>query len=263
MLRRILVFLSTASLLLLAGAFLYTTGRTTATVGTADREHEDAESKPTEWFWRQRAFPHGAIDPAGYRLALKEASLKHADAVLQRLGGRQSPLLDAVWQQRGPSNIGGRVTDLEVHPTNPDVCYAGMATGGVFKTTDGGTTWSPIFDQGDVITVGDLALDPQDPTTLYVGTGEANAASLSFFGNGVYRTRDDGATWENLGLAETLYIARVLVDPSDGQRLWVAATGSLFGTDQNRGVYRSNDAGTKLGTACSRSPIPRPARTWR
>jgi photosystem II stability/assembly factor-like uncharacterized protein len=201
------------------------------------------EGKPTAWFWYQRAYPHGAIDPAGHRLALDQAAALHEKAEDRRRRGDTSPLLSEVWQQRGPDNIGARVTDLAIHPTDADVVYAGIATGGVLKTLDGGATWAPIFDDGEVLTVGDLALDPQDPQTIYVGTGEANAASLSFFGKGLYRSDDGGVTWEHLGLEETLYIARVLVDPTDGDRILVAATGRLFGTDQNRGVFRSLDRG--------------------
>ncbi|MEZ4386730.1 MAG: FlgD immunoglobulin-like domain containing protein [Candidatus Krumholzibacteriia bacterium] len=198
---------------------------------------------PSEWQWRQRAYPHGAINPAGYRLMLDQAAAKELEARLARARGEKSAALDTPWIQAGPTNIGGRVTDLAIHPTNPDICYAGLASGGVLKTTDGGLSWTPILQDLDVITIGDLALDPQDPEVLYVGTGEANAASLSFFGTGLYRSPDGGQTWEHLGLEESVYIARVLVHPADSQRLYVAATGRLFGTDQNRGVYRSLDGG--------------------
>ena len=201
------------------------------------------QGKPTDWFWRQRAFPHPRIELAGYQLALREAAERQADATAARIAGGAHPLRDAVWQQNGPTNIGGRVTDLAIHPADADLCYAAMATGGVFRTTDAGASWTPIFDQGDVITVGDIALDPQNPDVIWVGTGEANAASLSFFGNGVYRSADAGATWQHLGLQDTRYIARVVVDPTDGDRVLVAATGQLFGTDQNRGVFRTLDGG--------------------
>ncbi|MBD3220297.1 glycosyl hydrolase [bacterium] len=199
---------------------------------------------PSDWHWRQRAFPHGAIKPESQRLILEQAAASQRQAARQRARGEKSAALTEAWQQKGPTNVGGRVADLAIHPTDPDVCYAGLASGGVLKTTDGGQTWTPILQDLDVITIGDLALDPQDPEVLYVGTGEANAASLSFVGNGLYRSPDGGLTWEHLGLEDSAYIARVLVDPADGQRLFVAATGRLFGTDQNRGVYRSLDGGT-------------------
>lgn len=198
---------------------------------------------PAEWHWRQRAFPHGDISLDGYRLALRQASDKEREAAAARASGDRSAALTTVWQQAGPTNVGARVTDLAVHPDNADVCFAAMASGGVFKTSDGGQNWLPLFQDQDVATVGDIAVDPQQPDVLYVGTGEANAASLSFFGNGLYRSPDGGVTWQHLGLAETRYIARVIVDPTDSDRLYVAATGRLFGTDANRGVYRSTDGG--------------------
>jgi len=198
---------------------------------------------PSEWQWRQRAYPHAAINHDSYRLMLAQAAAREDDARLARQRGDKSAALNEAWVQAGPTNIGGRVTDLAIHPTDADICYAGLASGGVLKTTDGGQSWQPILQDLDAITIGDLALDPLDPDVLYVGTGEANAASLSFFGTGLYRWSDSGQTWQHLGLAESVYIARVLVHPTDSQRLYVAATGRLFGTDQDRGVYRSFDGG--------------------
>jgi photosystem II stability/assembly factor-like uncharacterized protein len=261
----ILVALASVAILTLALRSLPTPGvapERTARPGTermGDGTTAEPEGKPTAWFYRQRAFPHPRIDPAGQRLAITEARELARVAEDRRRRGDKSALLSTVWQQRGPDNIGARVTDLAIHPTQPDVCYAAIATGGVLKTTDGGQTWTPIFDQADVITIGAIALDPQDPETIWVGTGEANANSYSFFGNGVYRSQDGGVTWEHLGLEETLYISRVRVDPTDGERVFVAATGRLFGTGPNRGVYRTLDGGASWdrvfaltdSTACS------------
>ncbi len=239
MLRRLLIILTAVSVILMLAVALLPSR--SPELAPAD---EGPNAKPTEWMWQQRAFPHGAINPDGYRLAREQAAVKREEAVLRRLSGDKSALDAVVWEQAGPTNVGARVTDLAPHPTDADICYAGMATGGVFVTADAGQTWSPIFDQGDVITVGDIVLDPQDPNVIYVGTGEANATSLSFFGNGLYRSPDAGQTWEHLGLEDTRYIARVLVDPTDSQKLFVAATGQLYGSDQNRGVYRSQNGGT-------------------
>ena len=264
MLRRTLAVLATAALLLVA-ALVLQPGPIAPEDPSATGDQVTArtlpkpEGKPTAWFYRQRAYPNPAIDPAGQRLALAQARELAAVAEDRRRRGDKSALLGAIWQQRGPDNVGARVTDLAIHPTDPDICYAAMATGGVFKTTDGGQTWTPIFDDADVITIGAIALDPQDPQTIWVGTGEANANSYSFFGNGVYRSQDGGVTWEHLGLEETLYISRVRVDHTDGQRVFVAATGRLFGTGPNRGVYRTLDGGASWdrvfaltdSTACS------------
>ena len=197
---------------------------------------------PSDWQWRQRAFPHGAINPEAYTVMRREAAAKELEARLARLAAGKSSR-DLTWEQQGPTNIGGRVTDLAIHPTNADICYAALASGGILKTTDGGGSWTPMLQDMDVITIGDIALDPQDPEILYIGTGEANAASLSFIGNGMYRSPDGGQTWEHLGLEASTYIARVLVHPTRQQTLFVAATGRLFGTDSDRGVYRTTNGG--------------------
>lgn len=193
----------------------------------------EPSARPNAWFYIQRAWPDAEISQPALTRALEQA------AALDREGAK----LRSAWTQAGPTNIGARVTDIAAHPTNPDVAYAGMASGGVFVTDDGGASWDPIFDDQAVIPVGAVALDPNDPATLFVGTGEANAASLSFFGKGVFRSTDAGASWEHLGLDATRYIGRIVVDPDDGDRVYLAASGKLFGTNPERGVYRSTDGG--------------------
>ncbi len=209
----------------------------------SDTPDHEPKARPSEWFWRQRAYPHGDIKLEAVKLVLAEAAAKEAEAQLLRAAGDKSSLLTETWEQRGPTNVGARVADLAIHPTNPDIIYAGIATGGVFKSIDGGTSWTPIFDDQAVLTVGAVALDPQNPETVYVGTGEANAISYSFFGVGMFKSTDGGGTWQPSGLDETRYIARIVVDPTDSDRLYVAATGKLFGTGPHRGVFRSLDGG--------------------
>ncbi|PLX01877.1 MAG: hypothetical protein C0595_13100 [Marinilabiliales bacterium] len=143
----------------------------------------------------------------------------------------------------GPTNIGGRVTDIEFNPQNPDIVYAGAATGGVFKSTDMGNTWFPIFDDQAILTIGDIGIDPNNSDIIYVGTGEANGGHNNFPGGGVYKSIDAGSTWEFIGLENTVSIGRVVVDPSNSDRVFVAAQGSYFTTNPERGVYRSEDGG--------------------
>ncbi|MBM4117942.1 glycosyl hydrolase, partial [bacterium] len=203
--------------------------------GRREAPPREPNKRPNDWFWFQRADAAGDIPQAALARALDQAAAKEREGAL--LAGR------AGWEPAGPTNIGARVTDIAVHPTNADLAYAAMASGGIFKTVDGGAHWAPIFDEQAVLPVGAVALDPSNPNVIYAGTGEANAASLSFFGLGVFKSTDAGASWQQLGLEATRYIGRILVDPTNGQRVYVAASGKLFGTNPERGVYRSLNGG--------------------
>ena len=201
---------------------------------TARGERYEPGAFPNDWAYLQRAYPYDRVDFEQLKEARAEARAMELATERTRSG---------VWVERGPTNVGARVTDLAVHPSSTNIVYAGMASGGVFKSMNGGINWTPIFDDEAVLTIGDIALDPDDPNTIYVGTGEANSSSFSWFGEGLYKSTDGGASWSYIGLEETRYIGRVIVDPKDSDRIWVAGMGSLFGTDSNRGVYRTLDAG--------------------
>ena len=148
-----------------------------------------------------------------------------------------------VWRQIGPANMGGRVDDFAVDESNPSTYYVGFATGGIWKTINNGTTWTPIFDRYPVSSIGDLALAPSNPRILYVGTGEANNRQSSSFGAGVYKSTDGGESFEYIGLKETQTIARIVVHPKDPDIVYVAALGHLFGPNPERGLYKTTDGG--------------------
>jgi photosystem II stability/assembly factor-like uncharacterized protein len=192
---------------------------------------------PNEWGYVQRAYPYDRIDFNQLKDAVVEAQAMRLEA------RKRAAPLGGAWTEEGPSNIGARVTDLAMHPVDTDIIYAAHASSGVFKTADGGATWEPITDDLPVLTIGAIALDPVDPDVIYVGTGEANGQSFSWFGMGMFKSTDGGATWSYIGLEETRYIARVVVDPINTDRIWVAGTGALFGTNPERGVYRSSNGG--------------------
>lgn len=143
----------------------------------------------------------------------------------------------------GPANMGGRISDIEGVPGNPLTVYVGTATGGLWKTTNGGISWAPLFDEQETQTIGDIALDPQNPEVIWVGTGEGNTRNSISIGAGIYRSRDGGRTWEYLGLRETRQIARILVHPRNSDIVWVAALGSAFGPNPERGVFMTTDGG--------------------
>jgi len=231
------LLISLAVLFLFSGAgtlFILTSSHPVYTgekkTGTLFRE---PGQEPNDWMAMQRMFPYDRIKPEAY---LKAAGQAHD--LMKAAGNRSNP-----WSFAGPDNIGGRITDVEFPQGNTQTIYVGAASGGVLKTTDGGITWNNLFDDVPVISVGDIAIDPNNPDILYAGTGEANASSFSFLGNGIYKSNDGGASWQHLGLDSSGYIGRIVVDYSNSQRVFVASCGYLFTANDQRGVYRSTDGG--------------------
>ena len=143
----------------------------------------------------------------------------------------------------GPGNMHGRTTDVEGVPGDPNTVYVGSAAGGLWKTTNGGTSWQPLFDRQPTLSIGDFALDPTNPDVIYVGTGEGNVRNSVSFGVGVFRSTDGGAHWTPLGLADTRQIARVLVNPKAPSTVYVCAIGHQSGPNAERGVFMSEDRG--------------------
>ena len=139
--------------------------------------------------------------------------------------------------------MSGRIDDLAVVESNPSVFYVGFATGGIWKTVNNGTTFTPIFDSYSTHSIGDIAVAPSDPNIIYVGTGEPNNRQSSSFGDGVFKSTDAGKTFVNVGLRETQSIARVIVHPRNPDIVYVAAVGHLFGPNKERGVYKTTDGG--------------------
>ncbi|MFC1556219.1 WD40/YVTN/BNR-like repeat-containing protein [candidate division KSB1 bacterium] len=149
------------------------------------------------------------------------------------------------WRHIGPAVFGGRIPDIEAVPENPAIIYTAGSTGGVFKTTNNGITWEPIFDDaGTTLSIGDIALAPSDPLIVWVGSGEANgeqgAASL---GDGVFKSLDGGKTWQNMGLRDTRFIHRVVIHPENPDIVFVASPGHRWGPNAERGLFRTQDGG--------------------
>jgi hypothetical protein len=205
----------------------------------------DAEKVPNDWFHLQRALPYDEIPLEAPRRALDQALALRAAAGGGGADAREDAgkAASAAWALAGPTNIGGRITAIAAHASAPGTYFIGAAAGGVWKSTDSGATWAPVFDGVGSQSIGALAVAPQSATRLYVGTGEANGSGDSYDGDGVYVTEDGGSSWQFLGLAETRRIGRIALDPTDSSRIYVAAAGALFSKDANRGVYRSTDAG--------------------
>ncbi len=176
--------------------------------------------------------------------AARAAAEAPAPAPASPINQSDDPLLRTfVWRSIGPANMGGRIDDVAVVDRDPSVYYVGYATGGIFKTVNNGTTFTPIFDTYPTSSIGDLALAPSNPDVLYVGTGEANNRQSSSFGDGVYKSTDAGKTFVNVGLKDTQSIARIVVHPRNPDMVYVAAVGHLFGPNKERGLFKTTDGG--------------------
>ncbi len=147
------------------------------------------------------------------------------------------------WRAIGPANMGGRVADVEGVPNNPKIFYVAAATGGIWKTINAGTTFFPVFDKERVISMGDLAIAPSNPDILYAGTGEQNSRNTISPGGGIYKSTDAGKTWKLVGLEATQQIGRIVVDPVDPNVVYVAALGHAWGSNPERGLYKTTDGG--------------------
>ncbi|HEY5339779.1 MAG TPA: hypothetical protein VIK27_02030, partial [Candidatus Aquilonibacter sp.] len=153
------------------------------------------------------------------------------------------PTANLQWREAGPAAAGGRVTAVAGSSRDASLYYVGAAGGGVWKSTDGGAKWMPVFERTAVGAIGAVAIDPTDDDTVWVGTGESNPRNDVSYGDGVYKTTDGGKTWTNMGLRGTKYISRILIDPSDPQHVIVGALGNVFADSPQRGAYVTFDGG--------------------
>jgi photosystem II stability/assembly factor-like uncharacterized protein len=148
------------------------------------------------------------------------------------------------WRSIGPFR-GGRVLAVTGVRGQPEVFYFGAVGGGVWRTSDAGRTWNPIFDSQRIASIGAIGVAPSNPQVIYAGTGEADMRSDISYGDGVYKSADGGESWTHIGLEDSRQIGRILVDPADPDRVFVAALGHAYGPNQERGVYRSADGGKR------------------
>ncbi len=193
-----------------------------------------------ENFFLQRSYPDSVFQMEAYNNALQFA---HRDYLANKpIPGQRSgnPL---VWETEGPGNIGGRINTIAVDPTNSNIIYVGNACGGVFKTTNSGATWNPIFDDQPYLAIGDIAIDPSDPNTIYVGTGDPNISGFPFLGDGVYKSTDAGQTWTNIGLVDQRIVSAIRVHPLYPNLIYVATMGLPFQKNNERGLYKSTNGG--------------------
>jgi len=148
-----------------------------------------------------------------------------------------------VFRSIGPASMGGRIDDIAVSEQNPYVMYIAFATNGVWKSTNNGTTFTPIFDTYTTHSIGDIAIAPSDPNIVWVGTGEPNNRQSSSYGDGIYKSTDAGKTFTKMGLEDSQTIGRIVIDPKDPNTVYAAVIGHLFGPNKERGVFKTTDGG--------------------
>lgn len=147
------------------------------------------------------------------------------------------------WRALGPAFKSGRISDIDWDPTDDSVWYVAVGSGGVWKTTNAGTTWTPIFDDQGAYSIGNVTVDPSNPSTIWVGTGEDVGGRHVAFGDGIYRSDDGGKTWANKGLVESQHISTIIVHPKDSNTVWAAVQGPLWNKGGERGLYMTTDGG--------------------
>lgn len=171
------------------------------------------------------------------------------EAVPQAMRVRSSMTVEArhlqglSWRQIGPAMFSGRIADVAGIPGNRDLIFVGSASGGLYRSTNGGVTYDPIFESATTLSIGAIAVQIDHPDIIYVGTGEGAVRNSISYGDGIYKTTDGGRTWRNLGLRDSERFSRIVIDPRNPQVVFAAAMGHAFGPNQERGVFRSRDGG--------------------
>ena len=155
-----------------------------------------------------------------------------------------STLFDGMrMRQIGPAAMSGRVTSIDVQLTDPSIIYIGTASGGLWKSTSGGTKWFPVFDENPILSIGAVAITQSNPDIIWAGTGEGNPRNSQSSGAGIYKSIDGGRSWKLMGLEKTKTIHRIIVDKNNPDVVYVAAMGSAWGSNEERGVYKTTDGG--------------------
>ena len=157
--------------------------------------------------------------------------------------GEKNPFSAFHFRAIGPAGMSGRISSIDAVRDNPDIIYVGSATGGIWKSVNGGITWKPVFDRYPVSSIGDVKVFQKNPSIVWAGTGEGNVRNSAGVGRGMYKSIDGGRTWRCVGLEETERIVRIALHPDDPNVVYAAALGKLWGENPQRGVYQTTDGG--------------------
>ncbi|HET6978831.1 MAG TPA: hypothetical protein VFI24_21035 [Pyrinomonadaceae bacterium] len=182
-----------------------------------------------------------------FQIPLLVICLLASSALAQNGSTTKTPFEEAFsrleYRSIGPAIMGGRIADVEGVPGDANVVYVASASGGLWKTTNGGVTWKPIFERQGTFSIGDIALAPSNPDVVWVGTGESNVRNSVSFGDGVYKSTDGGKTWQHMGLKETEHISAIAINPQNPDIVYIGALGHAFGPNDERGVFMTTDGG--------------------
>ncbi|MFT6996925.1 MAG: photosystem II stability/assembly factor-like uncharacterized protein [Cryomorphaceae bacterium] len=195
----------------------------------------DEKYAPYEHFFFQRSFPDSTLNLS--------VMLKSVEKSRNLSAFNQAKTSEAEWLQEGPFNIGGRLNTIAVHPEDPSTWIVGTAGGGAYITDDEGATWANLTESLSHLPIGHITFDPNNPETIYIGTGDVNISGTVYIGNGLYRSTDGGENWENIGLQETRIISKIIVNPNNSDQIFVATMGIPFEAGPDRGLYRSDNGG--------------------
>ena len=211
---------------------------------SAFAQEERALEKSTVEKARQEAAAKQQASPEPVKTDEKKSDEEKGDEEKKPADPMSSPTFNGLKLRAiGPAFTSGRVIGFAVDPNNAARYFVAAASGGVWKTMNNGATWTPVFDKEGSYSIGAIVLDPKNPLTVWVGTGENNSQRSVSYGNGVYRSDDGGKTWKNVGLKASEHIGRIAIDPKDSETVYVAAQGPLWGPGGDRGLYKTTDGG--------------------
>ena len=157
--------------------------------------------------------------------------------------GLKSVLNGFSFRSVGPAFMSGRIADIAIDPTNENIWYVAVGSGGTWKTTNAGTTWTPLTDDESFYSTGCITLDPSNSSVVWLGTGENVGGRHVGIGHGIYRSTDGGTSWQDMGLKQSEHISKIIVHPTDSNTIWVASQGPLWSSGGERGLYKSTDGG--------------------
>lgn len=204
-----------------------------------EAEKDSVNLRPAEWLFLLREWPDFRTDLKTYTDALAEAH--RAELAARSRDGFKG--FSAPWKLEGPANIGARINTVQIHPNKPNEIYIGYSHGGVWKSADFGQTWKPVFDAQNFLAISDIEVDP-GTGTIYVATGDPNISGYPFIGDGLWSSQDDGESWQHLGLEAQRIISKIVLHPQSPGTLFAGAMGLPFERDNDRGLYKTNNAGS-------------------